>query len=74
MIDFVIQSFNDLHHLLQLSLTLDSTSGLLTPSWAEWGRGLEHAIDDKVDLGSIYWMKPWAQLWRAVREGREDAF
>lgn len=54
MIDFVIQSFNDLHHLLQLSLTLDSTSGLLTPSWAEWGRGLEHAIDDKVDLGSIY--------------------
>lgn len=39
--------------LLQLSLTLDSTSGLSASSWAEWGRGFEHAIDDKVDLGSI---------------------
>ena len=48
-IDFVTQSFNDLPHP---SATV-SDPGLLASSWAEWGRGFEHAIDDKVDLGSI---------------------
>ena len=51
-IDFVTQSFNE-----QLPLTptqLDSTSGLLAPSWAERGRGHEHAVDDKVDSASSY--------------------